>query len=168
MLGSIMTLNREEIYRIFAETVIIKKPRYGIIKGYHELPYICLGEALESHYGSLCVRGKIHVSPQFVITPSYYKTKYSDLFGEDNVNVEIAGRIFGFLGFPDRPIECKSEFLEIKHLEENIDTALSNSLDELERKEDITTGIFITPDSRYYPISIERFITSILDDEFSF
>ncbi len=162
-----MSLSREEIYRIFSETVIIKKPRYGIIKGYHELPYICLGDALEPRYGSLCVRGRIHVSPQFVIKPSYYKAKYSDLFGED-VNMEIAGRIFGFIGFPDKPVECKSEFLEVTHLEANIDTALANSLDELERKEDITTGIFITPDSRYYPISIERFITSILDDEFSF
>jgi hypothetical protein len=60
------------------------------------------------------------------------------------------------------------ESLEVKHLVENIDTVLSQNLDELERKEDITTGLFITPDSRYYPISIERFITSILDDEFSF
>ncbi|HOK10516.1 MAG TPA: hypothetical protein PLT82_12575 [Candidatus Hydrogenedens sp.] len=163
-----MTLSREEIYRIFTETVIIKKPRYGIIKGYHELPYICLGEALESRYNSLCVRGKIHVSPQFVIKPSYYKAKYSDLFGENAVDIEIAGRIFGFIGFPDKPVECKLEYLEVTHLEQNIDTALSHSLDELERKEDITTGVFITPDSRYYPISIERFITAILDDEFAF
>ncbi|HOV32258.1 MAG TPA: hypothetical protein PLX23_02695 [Candidatus Hydrogenedens sp.] len=163
-----MTLNREEMYRIFDETVIIKKPRYGIIKGYHELPYVCLGEALESSYGSFYVRGKIQVTPQFVITPSHYKAKYSDLFGEDKIDVSIAGRIFGFLGFPDKPVECKLEYLEVKHLAENIDTALSQNLDELERKEDITTGLFITPDSRYYPISIERFITSILDDEFSF
>lgn len=155
------------MYYIFMNTVIIKKPRYGIIKGYHELPYICLGDALDSSYRSLLVRGKIHVSPQFIIKPSYYKAKYSDLFGDDQVDVSLAGRIFGFLGFPDKPVECKSEFLEVKHLAVNVDTALSDSLDELERKEDITTGVFITPNSRYYHISIERFIASILDDEFA-
>ena len=32
--------------------------------------------------------------------------------------------------------------------------------------EDITTGVIITPESRYYQISVERFITHILEEEF--
>lgn len=163
-----MTLSREEMYRIFVETAVVRRPRYGIVKGYHELPYICIGNPIESQYRSLCVRGKIHVSPQLIIKPSYYKAKYSDIFGEKNVDVALSARIFGFIGFPDKPVECKSEFIEVTHSELNIDEALSQSLDELERKEDITTGVIITPESRYYPISIERFIAEILDDEFAF
>ncbi len=163
-----MTLSREEMYRIFVETAVVRRPRYGIVKGYHELPYICIGNPLESQYRSLCVRGKIHVSPQLIIKPSYYKAKYSDIFGEGNVDVALSARIFGFIGFPDKPVECKSEFIEVTHSELNIDEALSHSLDELERKEDITTGVIITPESRYYPISIERFIAEILEDEFAF
>ena len=90
-----------------------------------------------------------------------------EIFGEDNVDKELSGRIFGFMGFRERPVECSSEYLEVTHLEASIDRVLSESLDELERYEDITTGVIITPNSRYYPISIERFIAGVLEDEFS-
>ena len=47
-----------------------------------------------------------------------------------------------------------------------IDTVLSDQLEELERKEDITAGVMICPNAQYYPISVEKFIASILEDEF--
>jgi hypothetical protein len=161
-----MTLSPWEMRDIFDRTVIVKRPTYGIIKGYHELPYICLGSALDNAEGALCVRGRIHVSPQFIIKPKHYKSSYGDIFGEDDVDVSIAGRIFGFLGFPNKPIECSLEQLELKHFPGTVDDLLSTSLDDLERKEDITTGVIITPESRYYQISLERFISHIVDDEF--
>jgi hypothetical protein len=80
--------------------------------------------------------------------------------------LELSGRIFGFLGFRGRPVECKSEHLELAHLDVSIDDLLSDTISELERMEDITTGVLITPDARYYPVSLERFISSVLDDEF--
>ena len=43
---------------------------------------------------------------------------------------------------------------------------ISETLDELERQEDITTGVLISPNAQYYPVSIEKFISTILDDEF--
>ncbi len=162
-----MPLNSEDMREIYQGTVIVRKPTYGIVKGYHELPYICLGGALESGYGTTRVKGKIQVSPQFVIRPKHYWPNYEDIFGEDQVDAALTGRVFGFLGFNRKPVECKSDFLEVAHLRENVDQALSDSMDELERREDITTGIIITPNSRYYPISIERFIATVLDDEFS-
>jgi hypothetical protein len=162
-----MSLSRDEMRTLFHKTVIVRKPTYGIVKGYHELPYVCLGAAEAGGRGTLEVRGKIQVSPQFVLRPQHYQPSYEEIFGEDNVDLEISGRIFGFLGFPRRPVECKSEHLEVKELEVGVDEALSRSLDELDRREDITTGVIITPDCRYYPVSIERFITSVLDDEFS-
>ena len=58
------------------------------------------------------------------------------------------------------------EQLELTHVPDGVDECINASLDELERKEDIRTGIIITPESRYYQISLEKFIAHILDDEF--
>ena len=163
-----MSLSPAEMQEIFRRTVIVRRPTYGIIKGYHELPYVCLGESFDPSARTTRVKGKVHVSPQFVIRPEHYAPSYGDIFGEDNVDMALAGRVFGFLGFRRKPVECSSEHLEVKHLDASVDQALAESMDELDRTEDITTGVIITPDSRYYPVSIERFISSVLDDEFSF
>ena len=162
-----MSLDRDELQDLFRRTVIVRRPTYGIVRGYHELPYICLGASSESGHSTTRVKGRVHVSPRFVIRPTWCMPSYKDIFGEDNVDLELSGRVFGFLGFPNHPVECKSEYLEVKHLSGSVDQALSESLDELERMEDITTGVIITPDSRYYPVSIERFISAIVEDEFS-
>ena len=162
-----MGLSPGEMREIFQRTVIVRKPTYGIISGYHELPYICLGKSIESETKTTRVKGKIHVSPKFLITPEHYNPSYDDIFGEGNVDKELSGRVFGFMGFRERPVECSSEYLDLKHMESSVDRVLSESLDELERHEDITTGVIITPNSRYYPISIERFIAGVLEDEFS-
>ena len=55
----------------------------------------------------------------------------------------------------------------MKHLDRALSQVLGDTLDQLERFEDIRTGVIITPSSQYYPVSIERFIASILEDEFS-
>ena len=162
-----MGLSSEEMREVFRQTHIVRRPTYGIIKGYHELPYVCLGAACEPGFQTTEVRGKIQVSPQFVIRPQHYAPTYEDVFGEENVDVELSGRLFGVLGFRSRPVECKSEHLAVRHIDSCTDRALAATLDELERREDITTGVIITPDSRYYLISIERFIASILEDEFN-
>lgn len=151
---------------VFQQTVIVRRPTYGIVSGYHELPYVCLGTSLESDAKTTRVNGKVQVSPRFVIRPQHYEPRYEEIFGKENVDEALSGRIFGFMGFRDKPVECKSEFLEVTHLQTSIDTALQNALEELERREDITTGVIITPDARYYPVSVERFISSVLDDEF--
>lgn len=161
-----MELSRREMKDIFDRTIIVRRPTHGIIKGYHELPYICVGNALDQQAGSMRVRGKIQVSPQFVIKPKHYQSKYGEIFGEDGVDVALAGRIFGFLGFSEKPVECSMEQLELSHVPETLDGLVNASLDELERKEDIKTGVIITPESRYYQISLERFIAHILEDEF--
>lgn len=161
-----MSLSPDEMRDLYRRTTIVRRPTYGIVKGYHELPYICLGTPIEGEFGTTRVRGKIQVSPRFIIRPSHLLPNYREIFGDDNVDEELAGRMFGFMGFAGRPVECKSEYLEVEHFDTTIDEMLSRSLDELERFEDISTGVIIAPDSRYYPVSVERFIASILDDEF--
>ena len=162
-----MSLDAHEMRAIFDNTVVVRRPRYGIVRGYHELPYVCLGESIESGYTTTKVRGKVIVSPQFVIRPQHYGPSYGDIFGNEHVDVGLTGRLFGFMGFRGKPVECKSEYLQVEHAHQSIDSALSQTLDELERHEDITTGVLICPNAQYYPVSIERFISSILDDEFS-
>jgi hypothetical protein len=39
-------------------------------------------------------------------------------------------------------------------------------LEELSQREVINTGVIATPDVRFYPVSIDRFIREILDQEF--
>jgi hypothetical protein len=161
-----MPLGGDEMHDIFERTVIVRRPTYGIVKGYHKLPYVCLGESIGEGGRTTRVKGKISVSPRFLIRPQHLEPSYEEIFGEGNVDLELSGRMFGFLGFRGRPVECKSEDLELKHLDTSIDEALSQTMSELERMEDITTGVLITPDARYYPVSLERFISSVLDDEF--
>lgn len=163
-----MSLNSEEMRRIYRGTVIVRKPTYGIVRGYHELPYICLGPSFEPGFETAKVTGKVQVSPQFIIRPSHYSPSYDDVFGEDNVDESLTGRVFGYMGFPKKPLEFKSEYLNIEHNHESVDQLLATCLDELDRREDIATGVLISPDNRYFPISVERFISSVLDDEFSF
>lgn len=160
-------LGSDELREIFRRTQIIRKPTYGIISGYHTLPYVCLGVSGDKPFGTQQVKGKVHVSPRLIIRPQHYEPSYDEIFGEDNVDGELAGRIFGFMGFKGKPVECKSEHLEVRMIDSNVETVLSRTLDDLERNEDITTGVILTPNSRYYPVSIERFISSILEDEFS-
>lgn len=162
-----MPLSSEDLRDLYRRTVIVRRPRYGIVKGYHELPYICLSQSWEAGSKTTRIKGTVQVSPRFVLRPEHYNPSYADMFGDENVNVELRGRIFGFMGFPGKPVEVSSEHLDVKYQDIDIDNALSETLDELERYEDITTGVIIAPDSRYYPVSIERFISSILDDEFS-
>lgn len=161
-----MGLSPNEMHEIFTQTVVVRRPTYGIISGYHELPYVCLGASIKSGSSTTQVRGKVQVSPRFIIRPSHLGPSYEEIFGEENVDQALSGRLFGFLGFRDRPVECKSEFLEVQHLDASIERVLASTIDELEHKEDITTGVIITPNAQYYPVSIERFISSVLEDEF--
>ena len=162
-----MGLTSDEMQEIFRQTVIVRSPTYGIISGYHELPYVCVGASCEHGFETTRVRGKVQVSPRFVIRPPQYEPTYKEIFGEDNVDGALAGRIFGVLGFRAKPVECKSEHLEVKHLDQSVDAVLSSVLDALEREEDISTGVIVTPSSRYYLVSVERFISSVLEKEFN-
>jgi hypothetical protein len=160
-------LSQDEMRQIFEQTEIIRKPTYGIISGYHEIPYVCLGNALEDPSQTMRIKGKIQVSPRFVIRPTHSEPSYDEIFGEENVDEQLAGRMFGFFGFRGKPVECKSEHIEVEHLQSSVDRALAESIDEIERYEDITVGVLITPNSRYYPVSLEKLIASVLEDEFS-
>lgn len=161
-----MPLSPREMRALFQQTVVVRRPTFGIVSGYHELPYVCLGQAFDPAAKTTEVRGRVQVSPRFIIRPPHLEPSYAEIFGSDHVDVELAGRMFGFLGFSGKPVECKSEYLDVTNMESSIDEMLSRTLNELDRREDITTGVIITPDPRYFPVSIERFISTVIEDEF--
>jgi hypothetical protein len=161
-----MGLSQNEMKELYDRTVVVRQPRFGIVSGYHELPYVCLGQAIESGYNSTEVRGSVQVSPRMVLRPPHLEASYGEIFGGDHVPEALVGRLFGFLGFRGRPVECRSQFLEVSHSRSSVDEALSATLDRLERLEDITTSVMISPNAEYFPVSVERLIYAVLEDEF--
>lgn len=161
-----MSLSQHEFQALYDQTVVVREPRFGIVCGYHELPYICIGESTETGHRVMRIKGTVHVSPRFVLRPPQYEPSYEEIFGEEYTDTGLVGRIFGFVGFRGRPVDYTSEHLEVKSVEASIDRVLSETLDDLERQEDITTGVIISPNPQYFPVSIERFIASVLEDEF--
>jgi hypothetical protein len=151
---------------IFEETEIIKKPTTGFVAGYHDLPYILLGKSHDEADKIVEIRGRISVSPKFVISPEHLGPTYGDLFGSDGIDEKIVGRIFAFPYLKKHQANIESNQLSIKNLRNRMESAIAMVLDELERKEIINTGVVVTPNVRFYPISIEKLIMKILDREF--
>jgi hypothetical protein len=151
---------------IFEETEILKKPTTGFVSGYHNLPYILLGRSHEEVERVVEIRGRISVSPKFVISPEHLGSTYGELFGTEEMDEKIIGRIFAFPYIKKHQVNIESEEFAIRNLERRLESAVASVLDELERKEIINTGVIITPNVRFYPISIEKLIMKILDREF--
>lgn len=151
---------------IFDETEILKKPTTGFLEGYHSLPYILLGRRLEKERGVIEVRGKISVSPKFVISPEHLGPTYGELFGTDWIDEKIVGRVFAFPYLKKRQMSFASEEITITSRDKEMEAVLASVFDELERKEIINTGVVVTPNIHFYPISIEKLILRVLDREF--
>ena len=151
---------------IFDETEILKRPTTGFVAGYHVLPYILLGRSPHETSKVVEIRGKISVSPKFVISPEHLGPTYGEMFGTEGLDEAIVGRIFAFPYLKKHQVNIQSDDLTITSIEKALESALATVLDELERKEIINTGVIITPNVRFYPVSIEKFILKILDREF--
>ena len=151
---------------IFDETEILKKPTTGFVAGYHNLPYILLGRSHESEREIVEIRGKISVSPKFIISPEHLGPTYGEMFGDGEIDESIVGRIFAFPYLKKQQVDIQSEELTVTNLNREMESVIAAVFDELERKEIINTGVVVTPNIRFYPISIEKLILKILDREF--
>ena len=60
----------------------------------------------------------------------------------------------------------RNEHLTVEELAEPDQEVLERVLNELSRAEVINMGVIWCPQPRFYPISLERFIVSVLDREF--
>jgi len=157
--------DREFLSSVFAQTEIVRKPLTGIITGYHVLPYILVGPEHDRPTHAVEVRGRIKVSPRLVITAGSDGPTYGDLFGErDLMDRRLVARVFSFR-YASR-VMLESEDLTIRRHEHDPTTQLERVLDELARREVIDTGVIVSPNARFYPVSLDRFIREILEQEF--
>jgi hypothetical protein len=157
----------EFLKHIFDTTQVLRKPVSGIIAGYHVLPYILVGPQENRPAGSVEVRGKIKVSPRLVFAPGRAGQTYGDLFkDQDLMDQTLVARVFSFVYSSRHQVTLESEDLTIHRSDRNPETQIERALDELAQREVINTGVILAPDVRFYPVSLDRFITEILDQEF--
>jgi hypothetical protein len=155
----------ELLQHVFDETSVLRKPLRGIIAGYHVLPYILVGADHATPARSVEVRGRIKVSPRLVIAPGRDSPTYGDLFGETELmDQRIVARVFSFK-YAGR-VSLESDDLKIQRQERDAGSHVERVLEELSRREIIDTGVIVSPDARFYPVSLDRFIREILDQEF--
>ena len=157
--------DHEFIRHIFEETRVLRKPLTGIIAGFHVLPYILVGPERDQPSRSVEVRGRIRVSPRLVIPAGGEGPTYGDLFGErELMDRRLVARVFSFRYAPR--VSLESEELRIRRQDRDPEGHLERVLEELTQREVINTGVIVSPDARFYPVSLDRFIREILDDEF--
>ena len=157
----------EYLKHLFDTTEIRKKPVGGIIAGYHVLPYILVGPQEDRPAASVEIRGKIKVSPRLVLAPGRAGQTYGDLFKDPELmDQTLVARVFSFLYSSRHQVTLESEDLTIQRSDRNPETQVERALDELAQREVINTGVILAPNVRFYPVSLDRFITEILDQEF--
>jgi len=155
----------ELLQHVFDETTVLRKPLRGIIAGYHVLPYILVGTDHGSPSKSVEVRGRIKVSPRLVIGPGRDGPTYGELFGETELmDQRIIARVFSFK-YAGR-VALESDDLKIRRHDRDAGSHVERVLEELSRREIIDTGVIVSPDARFYPVSVDRFIREILEQEF--
>jgi hypothetical protein len=154
----------EFLRHVFDETQVVRKPLTGIITGYHVLPYILVGPEHDHPGRSVEVRGRIKVSPRLVIGAGSGPT-YGEMFNETELmDQRLIARVFSFR-YASR-VALESEELRIRRQERDAHGHIERVLEELSQREVVNTGVIATPDVRFYPVSIDRFIREILDQEF--
>ena len=78
----------------------------------------------------------------------------------------LVARVFSFMYSSRHQVTLESEDLKIQRLDRNPQSQIERALDELAQRETINTGVILSPNVRFYPVSLDRFITEILDQEF--
>src|SRR5262245_42749318 len=157
----------EFLKRIFDTTQVLRKPISGIIAGYHVLPYILVGPQEDRPARSVEIRGKIKVSPRLVLAPGRAGQTYGELFHDsDLMDQTLVARVFSFLYSSRHQVTLESEDLTIQRSDRAPQTQVERALDELAQREVINTGVILAPNVRFYPVSLDRFITEILDHDF--
>ena len=154
----------EFLRHVFERTEVVRKPITGIITGYHVLPYILVGPEGDESARSVEVRGRIKVSPRLIISGENGPT-YGELFDDrELMDRTLVARVFSFR-YASR-VSLESEDLQIRRQERDTHGHVERVLDDLARREVVNTGVIVSPDARFYPVSVDRFIREILDQEF--
>ena len=157
--------DRERLEHVFQQTRVVRKPLRGIIAGYHVLPYVLVGPQPDQPALSVEVRGRMTKRGDTLIRPNGEGPTYGEVFADrELMDQALVARLFSFRYAPRLALE--SEDLTIHRRDADPGQALESVLDELARREVIDTGVVVSPDVRLYPVSLDRFIREILDQEF--
>ena len=78
----------------------------------------------------------------------------------------LVARVFWFMYSSRHQVMLESEDLNIQRSDRNPQAQVERAMDELAMREVINTGVIMAPNVRFYPVSLDRFITEILDQEF--
>ena len=152
---------------VYDRTDILRKPLCGIVSGYHDLPYIMVApSSQEDGRKTAEVTGRICVSPKFIISADTLTETFGDVFEPDTFDRNIEGRIFSFASGVNRNVKVESKYFNLHHFDEPPHDYLERMRDTLMSREDTRTGLIFSPDLRYYPVSIDKFISEIVDREF--
>ncbi|MDQ3001058.1 MAG: hypothetical protein M3Y08_07330 [Fibrobacterota bacterium] len=173
MLESFENADQDRLKHIYKTTDVRRLPITGIVAGYHVLPFTLVGpndEADEgkSNPGSLKLTGKIMVSPKLVLSLSSGDERFADIFPEAEpfMDKSIVARMFSFSTAYKKNYRIRNEHLAVEDYPDADKDLLNTVLNELSRAEIINMGVIWCPSPRFYPISLERFIASVLDREF--
>jgi hypothetical protein len=133
------------------------------------LPYILVGPDAKVENTSIRLTGEITVGPKLVYSLRKERDKFEEIFNEPEpfMDKRIVGRTFSFAALGQRDKNIRAKGLKIERLLLPDEEVLNQVLDKLERRETLNTGVIWSPQPRFYPVSIERFIISILDREFN-
>ena len=150
----------ERLRSVFDRTEVVRKPLTGIIAGHHVLPYVLVGPEGAEGARALEVRGRIRVSPRMVIGVGGDGPTYGQVFEErDVMHRALVARVFSFR-YASR-VNLESEELKIRRYEREPPAQLDRVLEELAQREIIDTAVISSPDARFYPVSLDRFIRDL-------
>lgn len=159
--------SRNEILQeVFNQTSILRKPITGIISGYHQLPYILIAPSEHDNSQTVEINGKINVSPKFIISPTTLNETFGDVFDPETFDQTIEGRLFSFGYAKNKNLKIQNEYFKITNYEDKPQEHLERVHDRLLQQENTSTGLIFGPKFQYYPVSIDRFLSEILDREF--
>jgi hypothetical protein len=165
--------DQDGLRRIYKSTDIRRLPITGIVAGYHSLPFTLVGPNDESdsgkaNPGSLKLTGQIKVSPKLLLSLSPGDERFAEMFPEAEpfMDKSLVARIFSFSAVPKKNYRIRNENLTVEEFPEDDQDLLATVLNELSRAEIINMGVIWCPQPRFYPISLERFIASVLEREF--
>lgn len=155
----------ELLRHVFEQTEVVRKPITGIVAGYHVLPYVLVAPEAGHPGRSVEVCGRIRVSPRLVLGVGSGGPTYGEVFAErELMDRAVVARVFSFRYAPR--VWLESDDLQIRRQDRAAPAHLERVLDDLARREVIDTGVIQSPDARFYPVSLDRFIREILDQEF--
>lgn len=167
--------NPERLRWIYQHTDIKRSPLTGIVSGYHTLPFTLIGPNDESEErpdqsrGSLKLTGRISVSPKLIIPVNPQDERFADIFPEIEPFMDpgLMTRAFSFsLGYRKNNLRVRNEHLAVEAFPNPDGELVDKVMDELSRGEILNMGVIWCPAPRFYPVSLERFIVSVLDREF--